>query len=52
MTQTRPHSWIDWYRFARQTLDLGRTEAAAYATARHVEEENRRAQRETRRRAA
>jgi hypothetical protein len=34
-------SWIDWYRFARRTLDLGHTEAAAYATARFVEEQNR-----------
>ena len=34
-------SWIDWYRFARRTLELGHAEAAAYATSRFVEEQNR-----------
>ena len=34
-------SWIDWYRFARRTLELGHAEAVAYATARFVEEQNR-----------
>ncbi len=34
-------SWIDWYRFARHTLELGHAEAAAYATSRFVEEQNR-----------
>lgn len=38
---TRLTSWIDWYRFARRTLELGHAEAAAYATARFVEEQNR-----------
>ena len=41
-------SWIDWYRFARRTLELGHPEAAAYATARFVEEQNRSAVRERR----
>ena len=41
MTSTTPHSWIEWYRFARETLGLGHAEAAQYATARHVEDENR-----------
>ena len=31
----------DWYRFARRTLALSRTEARAYANARFVEECNR-----------
>ena len=39
-------SWIDWYRFARHTLELGHAEAAAYATSRYVEEQNRKALRE------
>jgi hypothetical protein len=34
---------IDWYRFARRTLGLGRAEARAYANARFLEETNRRA---------
>jgi len=34
-------SWIDWYRFARRTLELGHAEAAEYATSRFVEEQNR-----------
>lgn len=38
---TRLTSWIDWYRFARRTLELGHAEAAAYATSRFVEEQNR-----------
>jgi len=38
---TRLTTWIDWYRFARQTLELGHAEAVAYATARFVEEQNR-----------
>lgn len=38
---TRLTTWIDWYRFARQTLELGHSEAVAYATARFVEEQNR-----------
>ena len=34
-------TWIEWYRFARHALELGRIEASEYATARHVEEQNR-----------
>ena len=34
-------TWIEWYRFARQTLELGSAEASEYATARYVEEQNR-----------
>ena len=34
-------SWIDWYRFARVTLELDHAEATSYATARFVEEQNR-----------
>ena len=34
-------TWIEWYRFARQALELGHAEASAYATARYVEEQNR-----------
>jgi hypothetical protein len=41
MTTRRLTTWIDWYRFARETLGLGRAEAAEYATARYVEEQNR-----------
>ena len=34
-------TWIDWYRFARHSLELSHGEAVSYATARHVEEQNR-----------
>ena len=34
-------TWIDWYRFARQTLALDQIEAVSYANARYVEEQNR-----------
>jgi hypothetical protein len=34
-------SWIDWYRFARRTLELDHAEASSYATSRYVEEQNR-----------
>lgn len=34
-------TWIEWYRFARQTLGLGHEESSTYATARFVEEQNR-----------
>jgi hypothetical protein len=37
-----PSSWIEWYRFARRKLELTRLEAQSYATARLVEDENRR----------
>ena len=33
-------TWIEWYRFARHTLELGHVEASSYATARSVEEQN------------
>ena len=34
--------WIDWYRFARDTLGYAHDEAVAYANVRYVEELNRR----------
>ncbi len=34
-------TWIDWYRFARNSLELGHVEASTYATARYVEDQNR-----------
>ncbi len=34
-------TWIEWYRFARQSLEFGHGEASSYATARFVEEQNR-----------
>jgi hypothetical protein len=37
----RPHAWIDWYRFAREELDLSHGEGAEYANRRWVEEQNR-----------
>ena len=39
MTELR--SWEAWYRFARGELGLGHDEAAEYANARYVEEQNR-----------
>lgn len=41
MQTERPITWTDWYRFARDTLELSPVEAAQYATARFVEQENR-----------
>lgn len=41
-------TWIEWYRFARDTLGLEHAEAVPYATARYVEEENRARSRERR----
>ncbi len=41
-------TWIDWYRFATRTLQLAHAESAAYATARYVEEQNRKVLREGR----
>ena len=41
-------TWIEWYRFAREALELGHAEASAYATARYVEEQNRTQSREWR----
>jgi hypothetical protein len=41
MDRTRPTTWTEWYRFARETLGLAPVEAADYATARYVEQENR-----------
>ena len=40
-TSQRLTSWIDWYRFARHTLELHHSEAVAYANARYLEEQNR-----------
>jgi hypothetical protein len=37
----RPHAWTDWYRFARDELDLGHDERVEYANHRYVEEQNR-----------
>jgi hypothetical protein len=34
-------TWIEWYRFARKSLELDHAEACSYATARYVEEQNR-----------
>ena len=34
-------TWIEWYRFARDELELEHAEASSYATARFVEEQNR-----------
>ena len=41
-------TWIEWYRFAREALELGHAEASSYATARYVEEQNRTQTRERR----
>lgn len=45
MTSTRPPArisgWINWYRFARETLGFGHEEAVGYANLRYVEERNR-----------
>jgi hypothetical protein len=43
--RSRPNRWLDWYRFARTTLDFVRTEAVVYANLRYVEESNRRSRR-------
>ena len=37
----RPHGWNDWYRFARDELELDHGESAEYANLRFVEEQNR-----------
>ena len=42
MEPRRLTTWIEWYRFAISTLELRHHEAVAYATARYVEEQNRR----------
>jgi len=39
--QRRLTSWIDWYRFAQNTLGLYHIEAVSYANARYVEEQSR-----------
>jgi hypothetical protein len=41
MAERRFTSWIEWYRFARQTLEYSHEEAVAYANLREVEEQNR-----------
>ena len=43
MQGERPHSWRDWYRFARETLAYEAQEATAYANLRYAEDVNRRA---------
>ena len=46
MDERRPavlKDWIDWYRFARRELGLGKSEARWYANVRYVEERNREA---------
>jgi hypothetical protein len=49
MTESqRLTTWIEWYRFAIHTLELPHAEAAAYATARYIEEQNRKLLRERR----
>jgi hypothetical protein len=37
----RPHAWTDWYRFARDELELDHDERVEYANHRYVEEQNR-----------
>ena len=37
----RPHAWTDWYRFARDELELAHDERVEYANLRYVEEQNR-----------
>jgi hypothetical protein len=37
----RPRVWTDWYRFARDELELGHDERVEYANHRYVEELNR-----------
>jgi hypothetical protein len=41
MEPPRLTTWIDWYRFAVETLELSHLEASDYATARYLEEQNR-----------
>jgi hypothetical protein len=41
MEPQRLTTWIEWYRFARATLELPHVEASHYATARFLEEQNR-----------
>jgi hypothetical protein len=45
VAERRIRAWIDWYRFARATLDYGHDESVAYANLRYVEETNRDARR-------
>ena len=37
----QPDSWLEWYRFARRTLELTPVDAASYASARTLEDQNR-----------
>jgi hypothetical protein len=37
----RPRAWTDWYRFARDELELSHRERVEYANLRYVEEQNR-----------
>ena len=42
------YGWVGWYRFARDILGYGHSEAVVYANLRHVEEDNRAALRSRR----
>ena len=46
MQDNQPHSWRDWYSFARETLGYEPQEATEYANLRYAEELNRRARSE------
>jgi len=35
-----PRPWNDWYRFAREALELEHDEAVEYANLRFIEEQN------------
>jgi len=48
MDQDRLDSWVQWYRFARETLEYSHAEAVAYANVRTTEDANRRKLREQR----
>jgi hypothetical protein len=37
----RPRAWNEWYRFARDELELTHEERVEYANHRYVEEQNR-----------
>jgi hypothetical protein len=37
----RPESWLDWFDFAVEVLELSEDDAGGYATRRLVEDENR-----------
>jgi hypothetical protein len=41
MAGRRIQGWVDWYRFARDTLGYRHDDAVSYANVRFVEETNR-----------